>query len=320
MALLGVAAVAGGGPARATDLAVITGTVFNEESRPLPGVRLTLVGEGFGTQVTVTDAGGVYRFPGLRPLLTYRISATCPGYRRLEYAGLQPGVGRIRALDFHLKQPGVRDIVVLTGRDPFPREEMVSRFTALAGAPVRVIDLDREPDAAERVRRVGAERPNLILAAGLRPARLVRSEIRDIPAILTLIDDPRRYDLRADNLCFITNNPPADEVMRRFALILPRARRIGLVYDADGAALLARDLRRAAENLGMSVELRPAYGPRTVAGQLLSQAWQPSDIDVRALTRHVMAINKTTALALGISVPSDLRVDVAFGAGPLALP
>jgi ABC-type uncharacterized transport system substrate-binding protein len=121
---------------------------------------------------------------------------------------------------------------------------------------VRVVDLDREADPAETVRRVRAERPNLIVGTGLRAARLIRREISDIPSIITLVTDPRRYDLEAASIGFLINQPDADRLFDRVTSVLPGLKRIGLVYQADTSSLLARDLRDAAERRGIRVELR----------------------------------------------------------------
>src|SRR3989442_3833934 len=42
---------------------------------------------------------------------------------------------------------------------------------------------------------------SLILGTGLRAARLIRREVGDIPSLLTLVTDPRRYDLQTATTC-----------------------------------------------------------------------------------------------------------------------
>ncbi|HXH28540.1 MAG TPA: ABC transporter substrate binding protein [Candidatus Polarisedimenticolia bacterium] len=384
-----VACLLGGlaAPALATEVALITGRVLDTDGRPLAGAHLTLSGDGVRPSSAVTNGRGVYRFQALRPLTTYTVGASYPGFRDLEYDGFYLEPSRTRRVDFRLKRPGEREVVVLASRDPFGYEPLVEAFREAVGVPVRVVDLDREPDPAARVRQIRAERPNLILGAGLRAARLVRSDVPDIPAILTLIDDPRRYDLKAENICFLSNNPPAEEVLQRFALILPGARRIGLLFGSGSGSLVARDLRQAAEHRGLHALLRPCYSrkdlhaaleslrgqvdallipydpitsspqalkdlgrwalraripmaaPSTewvrqgalfsygaplaslgkeaafVAGQILSQSGHPEDFALRQPESHVLAVNTTTALALGIEVPPGVAVDETYNGG-----
>jgi len=262
--LLLMLALAGPGPAPGDDLSRVEGMVADALGHPLDGARVSLSGPGVQPATVVTAPDGSFRFWGVKAVPGYRIAAAKDGYRTVEYDGLRLESGRKRTVRFRLKRPDERDAVVLVSRDPFPYAGMVSGFLDGLPVPARVIDLDAEPDPAEAVRHVAAEKPNVILAAGLRAGRLVRSEVRDIPSILTLIDDPRRYDLAATNICFLANNADPADVIGRLGALLPRARRIGLLYDAYSSMLIARDLKNAAEERGLEVRLQPCYAPAHV--------------------------------------------------------
>jgi len=264
-------------PARAVDLAVVTGTVSDYDGRPLVGAEVSLTGVGWRPVTLKTDPNGAYRFWGVRPNSGYSIAASRAGFRAVVYDGITVESSRKRVVRFRLKAPQQREAVLLLSKDPFPFEDLARAFADGLGVPTRRIDLDQEPDPAETVRHVAAEKPNVILSAGLLAGKLVRSEVHDIPSILTLIDDPRRYDLLAPNNCFLTNNPEPADVIGRLAALLPKAKRIGLVYDAQHSELLARDLRDAADERGLHVELRPCYVPAQV-GRLLADL--PGKVDV----------------------------------------
>jgi putative ABC transport system substrate-binding protein len=287
-------------------------------------------------------------------------------------------------MDVRLKKPGDRDVVVLLSRDPFPFDDLLRGLMASLDAPVRTYDLDADPRPEDVVRRVRDERPNLILGAGYATARLVRREIREIPAILSLLGDPRRHDLEAVNLSYINTNPPPEDLVRRVRALLPAARTLGLVYDAHDSTLVARDIGRAARRAGLDTVMRPVYtargleaaleslvgridvlavpfdpltvnpqavdlvtgwalrrrvplaapGPEWVrrgalfsygataetigqdlsylANQILFADRQPADAPFRAPAAPYLALNETTALALGVSVPPGVRVDATY--------
>jgi putative ABC transport system substrate-binding protein len=259
---------AGPGPAAGDDLSRLEGVVADSQGRPLASASVTVRGPGMQPWTVVTAADGSFRFWGLRAVAGYRIAASLPGYRSVEYDGMRLESGRRRIVRFRLKGPDERDAVVLATNDPFPYDALVTAFLDDLGVPARVIDLDAEADPAEAVRHVAAEKPNVILATGLRAGRLVRSEVRDIPSILTLIDDPRRYDLAATNICFLANNPDPEDVIERLKRLLPQARRIGLLYDADRSELLARDLEKAADRSGFVTQVQPCYTPSHVRDAL----------------------------------------------------
>lgn len=238
------------------EVATISGTVADSAGNPLAGVRLRLAGDGIGPNWATTDDHGRYRFPALSPHHVCSVTADGSGFRSIEYDGMVTEPGRTRRVDFRLKRPEEREIVLLVTRDPFPYDAFVRGIQAQASTPVRVIDLDRERDQAEAVRRVGAEKPDLIVTAGLRAARLVRREIRDIPSVATLITDPRRHDLKTDSSGLLYKQPDADRLIERVSAVLPALKRVGIVYQADTSSLLAHDLREAAERRGIRVEFR----------------------------------------------------------------
>jgi len=292
--------------------------------------------------------------------------------------------GRPRVFDVKLRRPGEREVVFLASRDPFPWDDLVAGVKEQIELPLRVIDLEKIEDPEGTVRLLAAEHPDLIITAGLQAGRLVRRDVRDIPAIFTLIGDPRRHDLEAVNICFVTNQPSAEELAQRLVSILPKARRIGLIYDAHASALVARDMRRAMRRHRLEVEMRPCYRaeeieetldaltdridalavpydplmmspgisdriiawalrhrvplaapaadwvkrgalfshgatPSTisfdvawVASQILSHGRQPVDFGLYNPASRVTAVNRESAFALDIEIPSDLVFDLSY--------
>jgi ABC-type uncharacterized transport system substrate-binding protein len=250
------------------NLALITGRVLDAGGGPVAEAEITLTCEGARPSTVLSEPDGVFLFMGVRPRQDCRIAAVHPEFLSVEYDGLQVAPGGKRPVQFRLKHPGERDVVVLTTRDPFPPDALVRSFSSTIGLPVRVIDLDAAPDPGEAVRHVVEERPDLILGTGLRAARLIRREVHDIPVVLTLITDPRRFDLQTAVTCFLASNPSADDLLSRVTRILPAARRFGLIYDSETSTLVARDVREAARRAGLTVILRPIHDTPHLQGDL----------------------------------------------------
>jgi ABC-type uncharacterized transport system substrate-binding protein len=291
--------------ATASDLAVVKGIVADARGAPIAGAEVTLEADGVAAIRARTARHGNYRFPALRPFATYRISAGRAGYRGVEYDGLRLESNARRTVNFRLKRPGERDVIILTSRDPFPDEDLVRSFSRGIALPAHVIDLDAEADPKEAVRHAAAEKPDLILTTGLRAARLVRETIRDVPALLTLISDPRRYDLQATNTCFLMNNPDPADLVRHAVRLLPSARRVGVLYDAHLSALLARDLRAALEAAGLQAVLLPCRD-RARIGDTLSHLTGRVDallVPYDPLTAAPGILEKLTSWALRHRVP-----------------
>jgi ABC-type uncharacterized transport system substrate-binding protein len=264
----------------ASELASVAGVVADTSGSPLAGAHVTLEGTGVSPSNFVTRADGAFRFWAVKPDAGYHIRATMDGYRTVEYEGLHIESSRRRDVNFRLKRPGEWEAVVIASRDPFPYTGLVAGFEAGLGLPMRLVDLDGEQDPRDAVRRVAAEKPNVILAAGLSAGRLVRSEIPDVPSILALIDDPRRYDLEAPNICFLASNPDPAALLDRLAVLLPGTRRIAVLYDADPSELLARDIRSAATERGLEVETLPCYGTSDLVRALAAMPAPPDALIV----------------------------------------
>lgn len=366
-------------------LGSIDGTVEDARGRPIPGASVTLAAKRGGQALARTDENGFFRIPAQATAQAYILRVDADGFRPVSYDGLQLAAGRTRRFDVRLKRPGERDVVVLLSRDPYPFDDLLRGLLQGLDAPARTFDLDNVTDPEEVVRRVEAERPNLVLSSGLMAARLVRREVRDIPAVLSLLGDPRLYDLEAANLSYVTTNAPPADLMKRVRQFLPEARRLGLLFDARASTLVARDLRRAARGQGFTVVTRPCYeaekiepalddfagkvdvlvvpfdplslspnalddvthwslsqrvalvgpGPEWVrrgalfsygptpetigrdlsflAGRMLYEGLQPEgDARLVGPGGSILAVNETTALALGVTIPGSVSVDATY--------
>src|SRR4051794_7928466 len=114
-ALLLAACVAA--PALAQTLTgVISGTIKDEQGAVLPGVNVTLTGKQ-GDRTAVTDASGVYRFPGLEPG-SYDVAADLSGFAKSAQQGIQISPGRELAIDLVMKVGGLAENIVVTGETP----------------------------------------------------------------------------------------------------------------------------------------------------------------------------------------------------------
>jgi putative ABC transport system substrate-binding protein len=252
----------------AVGIGALLGVVEDARGRPIADARVVLIAHSGGQAVAQTGEDGHFRIPAQRSDQSYRLRVEADGYRPVAYDGLVMSSGRTRRFDVRLTRPGERDVVVFLSRDPYPFDDLLRGLLQGLDAPARTYDLDTLPDAEETVRRIEAERPNLILGSGLLAARLVRREVSDIPVVLSLLGDPRLHDLEAANISFVTTNPAPSDLMKRVREFLPQARRIGLLFDARASTLVARDLRKAARDQGFDVLTRPCYEPDKITQTL----------------------------------------------------
>lgn len=95
----------------------IQGQVVDDQGAPLPGVTVTASSPSLqGQQVSVTDAGGAFRFPALPPG-TYNITAQLEGFNTVEQVNVALGIDQTRNLSFTMSGAFGGEITV-TGAAP----------------------------------------------------------------------------------------------------------------------------------------------------------------------------------------------------------
>jgi len=94
----------------------IEGIVKDEQGGALPGVNVTLTGKR-GSQSTVTDSAGSYRFAGIDPG-TYAVTAQLTGFRTKRQENVAVSIGRAIPINLALGVAGVQETVEVVGESP----------------------------------------------------------------------------------------------------------------------------------------------------------------------------------------------------------
>lgn len=92
-----------------TQTGTVEGTVVDQQGAVLPGVNVTLTGPR-GSQTTVTDAAGTFRFVGVGPD-TYSLKAELAGFSSESQPEVTVGLGKTVTAEFSMKVSGVTESV-----------------------------------------------------------------------------------------------------------------------------------------------------------------------------------------------------------------
>src|SRR6476619_3715378 len=95
-----------------TQTGTVEGKVVDQQGAVLPGVNVTLTGPR-GSQTTVTDADGMFRFVGVAPA-TYTLKAELTGFLSESQPDVIVGLGKTVTAEFALKVGGVTETVEVT--------------------------------------------------------------------------------------------------------------------------------------------------------------------------------------------------------------
>jgi hypothetical protein len=117
------------------------GTVTDDKGAALPGVTVTLSGQG-APQVQVTNAQGQFRFLGLPPG-NADLKAELEGFSTIDYPNIVINIGRNTSIEVKLS-PAVEDVITVTAESPLLDERRIS-----TGATVSQTELEKIPTARD---------------------------------------------------------------------------------------------------------------------------------------------------------------------------
>ena len=96
----------------------INGRVVDSSDSVLPGVTVTISAPQMqGTQTTITNAEGNYRFPGIPPG-TYAVRYELPGFGTVVREGIRVTLGFTATLNVTMSVSGLQETVTVTGDSP----------------------------------------------------------------------------------------------------------------------------------------------------------------------------------------------------------
>jgi hypothetical protein len=117
------------------------GTIVDDQGSALPGVTVTLSGQG-APAVQVTDAQGKFRFLGLSPG-SYKLDAQLEGFSSVNYPNIVINIGRNTEIEVTMNA-AVEDVITVTAESPLLDERRIS-----TGATVSQTELEKIPTARD---------------------------------------------------------------------------------------------------------------------------------------------------------------------------
>lgn len=117
------------------------GTVVDEQGSPLPGVSVTVSGQG-APSVQVTNAQGQFRYLSLSPG-SYKLTAQLEGFSTIEYPNIVIGVGRNTTIEVTMSA-AIEETITVTTESPLLDERKITQ-----GASISEIELEKIPTARD---------------------------------------------------------------------------------------------------------------------------------------------------------------------------
>lgn len=148
------------------------------------------------------------------------------------------------------------DIAVLKSSDIAAYNQAVSGLQAELGDAATLTIYDLEGDVArgkKLARKIRASDASLVIAVGLKAALAAKVELADIPVIYCMVLDPEKYDLRAPNLTGISLRVPIERQFNTILALVPKLKRLGVLYDPGKTKPLMEEARRVAARVSLEL-------------------------------------------------------------------
>lgn len=143
-----------------------------------------------------------------------------------------------------------------------PYEEALLGAKSVMGASVKKVVLS-EIEGIDIAKKIRQERPDVILAIGSEALARVR-KIKDTPIVYLMVLDPSDSLTNGDNITGISMNVAPERQMASFQNVIPRLKRVGLLYNPARSSHLFRKAQAAARGLGIEVIAREVRSSREV--------------------------------------------------------
>lgn len=148
------------------------------------------------------------------------------------------------------------DVEILKSNDFSYYNEAVAgaKQVLAADASVTVYDLRGNVTGGRTIaQNLRAERPDLIIAVGLKAALAAKLEIFDSPIVICMVMAPESYEFTAPNLYGVYMRAPIEQQLASLHALMPQAKRIGVLYDERFSGPTIQDAALQAEKLGLQL-------------------------------------------------------------------
>ncbi|MEJ2725946.1 MAG: ABC transporter substrate binding protein [Deltaproteobacteria bacterium] len=137
-----------------------------------------------------------------------------------------------------------QEIIAVQSVRVAPYEEALKGFKSTCDARIRriIISEKQETDIPRKIKRI---KPDIVVAIG-KDALLTVKKIKNIPIVYLMVLNPQSMLSGEKNITGVSMNISPEKQLRALLGVLPKTKRIGLVYDPRRTASLVEDAQHAA--------------------------------------------------------------------------
>jgi putative ABC transport system substrate-binding protein len=168
-------------------------------------------------------------------------------------------VQREATIKFELKkQPHKQDVLVVLSKKFALYDRAVAGFKAAFDGSVREVTLEGPLAEPENFYKLVLEvNPKIILAVGLRAAKIAKARVSDVPIVFCLAMQPVINGLRTETSTGVHLEPSVTDQLRAMSKIIPHVKQIGIIYDPARTGRQVAEFRDAAAEQELEIVAVP---------------------------------------------------------------
>ncbi len=210
---------------------------------------------------------------------------------------LRPGAAALAAPDAR--------VAALLSEDINAYRQALDGFKKAYRGPV--IDLEMGP-SGDRLGEVRASHPEVVLAIGVRAAKVAADGLPDLPVVYCMVLDPELNGISGPNVTGVTLAIPVKRQLEEFRRVVPSMGRLGVVFNPTKSAPLIEEARSAAGAIGLTLIAESVQHSDQVPDALARLAgkvdafWLPPDATVVTKETFRLALELSLARKLPLMV------------------
>lgn len=163
-------------------------------------------------------------------------------------------------LSLALAQVDPRRVAVVVSDDLPPYEQPIEAYVQALGARPRILRLrGREVVAEVEMAALKQTEPDVVFALGAKAAWAVKNALPSTPMVVASVNDPGRYGIVGPQVTGIEALVPPETYLSQVVAFFPEVKQVGVIRGSDDDV---SDLQRAADAVGLTVEVRRVDSPK----------------------------------------------------------
>jgi putative ABC transport system substrate-binding protein len=156
------------------------------------------------------------------------------------------------------KKPHTKDVLIVLSKKFALYEKAIAGFKDSFNGSIQQVamagPLAHPDELSKLVLRVN---PKVILAVGLRAAKILKMQVNDVPIVFCMAMHPIINGLRTETSTGVHLEPSVVDQLNAVTKIIPHVKRIGIIYDPNRTGRLVAEFRDAAAELKMEIKAVP---------------------------------------------------------------